>query len=371
MEASVRLYALNYDEAKTYLWAAVFVAANLVLPQVFHLIPQGGVIFAPLSLVILAGAYKFGWKVGLASPLVNHLLTGLPAMATMTMMMVKLSILALLAGLAAQRFNTVTLPILVGVVLVSLALGALVEFILTGAIASVIADVTIGWPGLILQVVGTWLILNINRFMGRGAMLLAAATMLSLGACAQKSETAQQTAGPSFDEVLTSRRSVRSYDATKKISEQEVRELLTATQEAPSWANQEPTKYYVAMSAEKLAAVQDLVGGNKDRIKEAPVLIVSTFERGKSGFFQGNATNEVGDGWGAYDNGLSNCYLILKARAMGFDTLIMGMRDADGLRKVFDIPESETIMAVISLGYRAGEPNRPVRRPLDDIVKFY
>ena len=377
MEASVRLYALNYDEAKTYLWATVFVACNLVLPQVFHLIPQGGVIFAPLSLIILAGAYKFGWKVGLlaalASPLVNHLLTGLPAMATMTMMMVKLSILALVAGLAAQRFKTVTLPILVGVVLTSLALGALVEFILTGAIASVIADVTIGWLGLILQVVGTWLILNIHRFMGKGAMLIAAAMLLSLGACAQKSEKAQEAknAGPSFDEVLTSRRSVRSYNATKKITEQEVRELLTATQEAPSWANQEPTKYYVAMSAEKLAAVQDLVGGNKDRIKEAPVLIVSTFERGKSGFFQGNATNEVGDGWGAYDNGLSNCYLILKARAMGFDTLIMGMRDADGLRNVFDIPESETIMAVISLGYRAGEPNRPVRRPLDDIVKFY
>jgi nitroreductase len=63
--------------------------------------------------------------------------------------------------------------------------------------------------------------------------------------------------------------------------------------------------------------------------------------------------------------------MILKARAMGFDTLIMGMRDADELRKLFDIPESETIMAVISLGYRAGEPNRPERKPLDDIVKFF
>jgi len=31
-----------------------------------------------------------------------------------------------------------------------------------------------------------------------------------------------------------------------------------------------------------------MVGGNKERIKDAPVLIVSTFERGKSGFFQGN-----------------------------------------------------------------------------------
>ena len=201
-------------------------------------------------------------------------------------------------------------------------------------------------------------------------MIFAALTaMVTMTGCSEKKEASKDVV--SFDEVLTTRRSVRSYDASKTISETEVRELLTATQEAPSWANQQPTKYYVAISKEKVADVQDMVGGNKERIKDAPVLIVSTFERGKSGFFQGNQTNEVGDGWGAYDNGLSNCYLILKARAMGFDTLIMGMRDADELRKLFDIPENETIMAVISLGYRAGEPNRPERRPLDDIAKFF
>jgi len=175
---------------------------------------------------------------------------------------------------------------------------------------------------------------------------------------------------PSFDEVLATRRSVRSYDASKKISEA-VRSLLKAVQEAPSWANRQPTKYYVAISDEQVAAVQNMVGGNKDRIKQAPVLIVSTFERGKSGFFQGKPTNEVGDGWGAYDNGLSNCYLILKARAMGFDTLIMGMRDADALRRHFKIPDNEAVMAVIALGYRAKEPTQPDHRPLDEVVKFF
>ncbi len=183
--------------------------------------------------------------------------------------------------------------------------------------------------------------------------------------------TAQEKKSPSFDEVLTTRRSIRSYDATKKISEQEVRQLMEAVQEAPSWANQQPSKYYVAITPEKLAAVQDLVGGNKSRIIGAPVLIVSTFERGKSGFFRGNPANEVGDGWGAYDNGLSNCYLVLQARAMGFDTLIMGMRDADKLRQLFSIPDNETVMAVIALGYRAAEPVQPRHRQLDDVVKFY
>ena len=207
--------------------------------------------------------------------------------------------------------------------------------------------------------------------MNRRFYLYAAVLWFALAGCSESKKEPAASSSPSFDEVLASRRSVRSYDATKKIMEDEMRTLLSAVQEAPSWANQQPTKYYVAISPEKVAAVQEFVGGNKDRIAAAPVLIVSTFERGKSGFFQGKATNEIGDAWGAYDNGLSNCYLVLKARAMGFDTLIMGMRDAEGLRKLFDIPENETVMAVIALGYRDSEPTRPERRPLDEIVKFF
>ena len=178
--------------------------------------------------------------------------------------------------------------------------------------------------------------------------------------------------GPTFDEVVTTRRSIRNYDATKTISEADVRQLLTTTQEAPSWANGQPTKYYVAMTPEKVQAVQELIGDfNKRNVQGAPVLMVSTFENTKSGFFNGQATNEIGEGWGAYDNGVSNAYLVLAARAMGFDPLIMGMRNSDALRTLFNIPESETIMAVISLGYRAAEPNRPGRRPLEEIVTFY
>ncbi|MBQ4230918.1 MAG: nitroreductase family protein [Salinivirgaceae bacterium] len=181
-----------------------------------------------------------------------------------------------------------------------------------------------------------------------------------------------QTSGSvSFDDVIKTRRSVRSYDATKTISEAEVRELLASAQEAPSWANQQPTKYYVAQSAAMVDSVENYIGGNRRNVEGAPVLIISTFERGKSGFFRDNPANELGDQWGAYDNGLANCYLILKARAMGFDTLIMGMRDSDALRRLFGIPENETITAVISLGYRSGEPRQPQHKNLDDIVKFF
>lgn len=162
MNASAKLYTLNYDEAKTYLWASIFVACNLVLPHEFHLIPQGGIIFAPLSLVILIGAYKLGWKVGLiaalASPLVNHLLTGMPAWPVLVVMTFKLVVLALIAGFTAQHFKRVSWFLLIGVVLSSLIIGGLGELLLTGGIEATIQDFTIGWPGILLQVVGAYLV---------------------------------------------------------------------------------------------------------------------------------------------------------------------------------------------------------------------
>ena len=165
MERSIKLYSLSYSEIRTYIMAAIFVACNIALPQLFHLIPQGGIIFAPLSLVILVGAYKFGWRVGLlaalASPVVNHLLFGQPAAGVMTLMALKLSLLAVIAGITAHHWKRVSLLLIIAVVLASELLGGLAELAFTGGIAATVADFTIGWPGLLLQVFGTYAILRL------------------------------------------------------------------------------------------------------------------------------------------------------------------------------------------------------------------
>ena len=206
--------------------------------------------------------------------------------------------------------------------------------------------------------------------MQKFVILSAILTMFALTGCSSSKE---DKASPTFDEVLQTRRSIRAYDATKKVSKEEVREVIAAALEAPSWINFEPSKYYVAISEDKLAAVKEMVGErNKNSVANAPVLIVSTYEQGKSGFMHdGQPLNEIGESWGAYDNGLSNAFLILKARAMGFDTLIMGWRDSDALRQLLSIPSNETVMAVIALGYRAENPRRPERRSVDEVTRFF
>lgn len=162
METTAKLYSYNYGEVRTYMWAALFVVCNLVLPRLFHLIPQGGIIFSPLSLVIMAGSYKLGWRVGLlaalASPLVNHSLTGMPAWGVLPLMTFKLATLALVTGFAARYFKRVSILILIAVILVDKLIGGLGELALTGGMMSTINDFTIGYPGLLLQMIGTYLI---------------------------------------------------------------------------------------------------------------------------------------------------------------------------------------------------------------------
>ena len=84
---TVKLYSLDYNNVKTYLAASLFILGNLALPQLFHLIPQGGITWLPIYFFTLVGAYKFGWKVGLLtavlSPVLNSLLFGMPLPAAL------------------------------------------------------------------------------------------------------------------------------------------------------------------------------------------------------------------------------------------------------------------------------------------------
>ena len=85
MATTAKLYSLNPANTKTYLFAAMFVLGNLLLPQLAHLVPQGGFIFLPIYFFTLIAAYKYGIHVGLLtailSPLANYLIFGMPPVA--------------------------------------------------------------------------------------------------------------------------------------------------------------------------------------------------------------------------------------------------------------------------------------------------
>lgn len=176
-----------------------------------------------------------------------------------------------------------------------------------------------------------------------------------------------------FDEIIRERRSVRHYDASKDVAPEVVNQLIAAAIEAPSWKNKQTSRYHVVASPEmreKLKAC--LWSQNQITVKDAPVLIVTTFVKGIVGFEKdGTPSNELGDGWGIYDLGLHNALLLLKATDLGLDSIVLGLRDADAIRTLLNIPEEEVVVAVIGIGYRCEDFPRPRRKEVSDIAKFY
>ena len=172
--------------------------------------------------------------------------------------------------------------------------------------------------------------------------------------------------------ALETRRSIRKYQA-KPVEPEKIRQMIQAAILAPSWKNSQVTRYYVAQSEEALQKVREaLPEFNRNNTKDAPVLIVSTIVKGRSGYnVDGTASNELEDGWGCYDCGMQNMNLLLKATELGLGTLVMGIRDAGKLKELFEIPEEEIVVSVIGVGYADVDPEMPKRKSVDETAKFY
>lgn len=165
MEATnVNLYTWGYSDKKTYLAALLFVFGNIALPQICHLVPQGGMMLLPIYFFTLIGAYKFGWKVGLLtavlSPIVNSALFGMPMPAVLPAILLKSVLLALAAGYVAHKYNKVSIPLLLATVLLYQVLGTLGEWAMKGDLYLAMQDFRIGIPGMLLQILGGYAVIK-------------------------------------------------------------------------------------------------------------------------------------------------------------------------------------------------------------------
>lgn len=161
---TLRLYSLGYSNVRTYLAASLFIVGNILLPQFFHLIPQGGVTWLPIYFFTLIGAYKYGWKAGLLtavlSPIINSLLFGMPMPVVLPAILLKSVLLAIAAGWAAHHFQRISIPLLAGVVLTYQVIGTLGEWMFVGSFYNAIQDFRIGIPGMCLQVLGGYVFIK-------------------------------------------------------------------------------------------------------------------------------------------------------------------------------------------------------------------
>lgn len=164
MEREIKIYNYGLNELKTYLFVFLFVVGNILLPQLCHLIPNGGRIFLPIYFFTLIASYKYGVKVGLMtavlSPVINSVLFGMPALAVLPAILIKSVVLALAASLVANKTHKVSIVNLLIVILAYQCVGTLAEWAITSSFYLAVQDFRIGVPGMLLQLFGTYFLLS-------------------------------------------------------------------------------------------------------------------------------------------------------------------------------------------------------------------
>ena len=155
---------MSYRDSRAYMAAALFVAGNIVLPQLCHLMPQGGLVWLPIYFFTLVAAYKFGLTAGLltavASPVANSLLFGMPAAVMLPIILVKSVLLALAASFIASKVRGVALWAVALAVVAYQAVGTMAEWGMTGSLTAALQDIRLGWPGILVQIFGGYVVMK-------------------------------------------------------------------------------------------------------------------------------------------------------------------------------------------------------------------
>ncbi len=165
METTTKLYSLTYSNVRTYFFVLLFIAGNLALPQLCHLTPYGGPTLLPIYFFTLIASYKYGFRVGLLtgilSPLMNHLLFAMPALAVLPAILVKSALLAGAAALVAEYSKQISLLTLLSVVLAYQVLGTIFEWLWVDNFYIAMQDFRIGIPGMLIQWFGGYAVLKV------------------------------------------------------------------------------------------------------------------------------------------------------------------------------------------------------------------
>lgn len=207
------------------------------------------------------------------------------------------------------------------------------------------------------------------------------------------------TTKPTYQETVTSRRSIRTYQPDVKISQQEMKELLAEATLAPSSLNLQPWRFLVIESEEGKETLKGLAKFNQRQVETSSAVIAVfvdmesiettqeiydlAVEKGVmpadvrdrqvpaiKGMLQAIPREEM-RALNFIDAGLVSMQIMLSAQARGYATNPIGGFEKAKLAEAYGLDKErfEPVM-LISIGKAADEGYQSVRLPIEDLAKW-
>ncbi|HYK27118.1 MAG TPA: nitroreductase family protein [Streptosporangiaceae bacterium] len=160
-------------------------------------------------------------------------------------------------------------------------------------------------------------------------------------------------------DAITSRRNVRSF-SDQPVSAEHLDQILEAARRSPSSRNTQPWDLVLVTDREKLRELSTVwVGAGHVASSAATVALIV------SGDPEGERRVQ-------FDLGQLTMSIMLAAADLGVGSGHSSVGDQDKARQLLRLPDGKRCAFMVSLGYPAGRPlapiKRPDRRPFDEVV---
>jgi nitroreductase len=191
-------------------------------------------------------------------------------------------------------------------------------------------------------------------------------------------------------EAIENRRSVKHYDASHRMTDEETRELLEATMKAPTAFNIQNWRFVVVRDPELRGQIR-AAAWDQAQVTDASLLVIlcadlKAWEKDPASYWR-NAPQPVQDflvpAIGQYYTGkeqvqrdecmrscgLAGQTLMLAAKGMGYDSCPMDGFDFEAVGKLIQLPEDHVISFMIAVGKGTKEAwPRPGQLSYDQVV---
>lgn len=161
---------------------------------------------------------------------------------------------------------------------------------------------------------------------------------------------------------LLTRRSVRQFDTTKKVSKHDIEDILRAASYAPSAHNKQPWEFLVLEDLSIMDKVREFQPWTSFAKNASCVVIVCGNTDVAFHSREGEPYWNISD----VDCSLAAQNLLLACHAKGLGACFCGAAPItsilDGLRKLFNLPENIRPVAIVPIGYPLEEPKQPEDR---------
>ena len=175
---------------------------------------------------------------------------------------------------------------------------------------------------------------------------------------------------------IKERRSVRKYTGNP-VPREVMEAVIDHTRFAPSWTNSQTPRWNLIDNRDVITQIgETAVRGfsyNLDTLKNATGVAVLSYVKGVSGSVAKYGLEEAENAskWEVFDAGIAGATFCLAAHGHGVGTVIMGVIDEVKIAEIINLPENETVGAVIVYGYAIDETLPvPNRKEVSEILRF-